>query len=59
MTHFFRKGSFRFGCHIQPPRAQPILMLDIRSLEFKRQKADEHRRQAEEKKQQQEHFKDY
>ncbi|MGA2603314.1 MAG: hypothetical protein ABSG14_03715 [Verrucomicrobiia bacterium] len=34
MTHFFRKESFRLGCHIQPHRAQHLLMLDVGSLEF-------------------------
>jgi hypothetical protein len=53
--------SFRLGCHIQPHFAQPIMMmLDVRSLEFVRQKeADKNRRQAEEKKRQKEHFKDF
>jgi len=37
-----------------------MTMLDVRSLEFERQKeADENRRQAEEKKRQQEHLKDF
>jgi hypothetical protein len=37
-----------------------MLMLDIRSLEFATQeKADENRRQAEEKKRQQEHLKGF
>jgi hypothetical protein len=51
MTHFLRKESFRLGDNNQPHRAQPMLMLDVRSLEFERQKeADENRRPAEEKK---------
>jgi hypothetical protein len=37
MTHFSRKESFQLGCHIQPHRAQHMLMLDVRSLEFERQ----------------------
>jgi hypothetical protein len=60
MTHFFRKESFRLGCHIQRHCAQHMMMLDVRSLEFERQKAaDENRRQAEDKKRQQEHLKDF
>jgi hypothetical protein len=60
MTHFFRKESYRRGCHIQPHRAQPMMMLDFRSLKFERQKAaNENRRQAEDKKRQQEHLKDF
>jgi hypothetical protein len=56
MTRFFRKESFRVACHIQPHRVQHMPMLDVGSLEFEKQG---NRRQAKEKKRQQERLKDF
>jgi hypothetical protein len=61
MTRFFRKNLSDSAATSSRISLNPyMMMLDVRSLEFVRQKeADKNRRQTEEKKRQKEHFKDF